>query len=255
MRGAPFRGRFHWLIREGPARSVDLMRREPFLLGVILAAVLSTWAFFELADRVLEGGADDFDRWVVRSLREPDDPSRALGPELLAEVALEITALGSNAVLTLVTVAVVGYLWLRRRTHAIWLVLGAVVGGAIVSTLLKLGFSRPRPDVVPHLTPIRTSSFPSGHAMLSAVVWITLGALLASLEEGRRVKAYLLLVSLAITGLVGVSRVFLGVHYPTDVLAGWSAGLAWAILCWLVARWLQRKGAVEGEGEPSTPSP
>lgn len=218
------------------------------MLGALLVVVVAVWMFVELADEVVEGDADRFDTWVVESLRQPDDPSRTVGPELLAEVALEITALGSNAVLTLATVAVVGYLWLRRKFHAMWLVIGAVVGGVVVSTLLKLGFSRPRPDVVPHLTPIRTSSFPSGHSMLAAVVWITLGALLASLEESRRVKAYVLGVALTITVLVGLTRVFLGVHYPTDVLAGWTAGLTWAILCWLTARWLQRRGAVEQEG-------
>lgn len=222
-------------------------RQEFVLLGLLLVAALGVWAFAELADEVVEGDVDSFDRWVVESVREPDDPSKTVGPELLAEVALEITALGSNAVLTLLTLAVVGYLWLRRKTHALWLVVGAVVGGVIVSTLLKLGFDRPRPDVVPHLTPIRTSSFPSGHSMLAAVVWITLGALLASLEKSRRVKAYLLGLSLFVTVLVGLSRVFLGVHYPTDVLAGWCAGLTWAMLCWVLSRWLQMRGAVEGE--------
>jgi undecaprenyl-diphosphatase len=230
---------------------LGLGRRELRLLGAMLIAVLSVSFFLELADEVTEGDSASLDTWIVQSLREPDDPSKTIGPDLLAEVALEITALGSNAVLALVTGAVVGYLWLRRKRRAMWLVLGSVAGGALVSTLLKLGFHRPRPDLVPHLTPIRTASFPSGHAMLAAVVWITLGALLASLEESRRLKIYILSVALVVTLLVGLTRVFLGVHYPTDVLAGWSAGLSWAIVCWVVSHWLQRRGTVESEEPPA----
>ncbi len=239
------------LAERGLAWLLGVGRRELWVMGGLLVAAMSVWFFLELADEVMEGDSQRLDTWVVERLREPGDPSKTIGPDLLAEVALEITALGSNAVLALATLAVVGYLWLRRKRHAMWLVLASVAGGAIVSTLLKLGFDRPRPDLVPHLTPIRTASFPSGHAMLSAVVWITLGALLASLEESRRLKIYILSVALAITFLVGVTRVFLGVHYPTDVLAGWSAGLSWAILCWLVSRWLQRRGAVESNPNSS----
>ncbi len=121
----------------------------------------------------------------------------------------------------------------------------AVVGGLVVSTILKMSFNRPRPDIVPHLSAVYTSSFPSGHSMLAATVYLTLGALLARFVPERRFKAYFLIVALILTGLVGVSRVFMGVHYPTDVLAGWVAGLTWAILCWVVARILQRRGAVE----------
>ncbi|HZW09694.1 MAG TPA: phosphatase PAP2 family protein [Phycisphaerales bacterium] len=240
------------LLGRGLAWVLGLGRRELRLLAILLVAVIGVWFFLELADEVTEGESKRFDTWVVERLREPDDPSKTIGPDVLAEVALELTALGSNAVLALVTGAVAGYLWLRRKRHAMWLVLGSVAGGAVVSTLMKLGFDRARPDIVPHLTPIRTASFPSGHAMLSAVVWITLGALLASLEESRRLKVYILSVALVVTLLVGLTRVFLGVHYPTDVLAGWSAGLSWAILCWVVSNWLQRRGTVES-GAPTGP--
>ncbi|MEX0586346.1 MAG: phosphatase PAP2 family protein, partial [Pirellulales bacterium] len=149
--------------------------------------------------------------------------------------------------LTLITVAVAGFLWLRRMFGAMWLVLAATLGGLVVSSVLKGAFERPRPSIVPHLSMVYTSSFPSGHSMLSATVYLTLGALLGRFVEPFRLKAYFLIVALGVTFLVGVSRVYVGVHYPTDVLAGWSAGLAWALMCWLVARYLQRRGAVEAE--------
>lgn len=223
---------------------VGLGHEEIILLGLLLLVIGGIWSFVGLADEVLEGDADAFDVWILEHLRQPTDPAKTIGPAIVGEVALEITSLGSNAVLSLVTITVAGYLLLRRKFAAMWLVLVAVGGGAVASTILKLAFDRARPDVVPHLAPFRTSSFPSGHAMLAAVVWITLGALLASLEQRRVIKIYMLSVSLAIAMLVGVSRVFLGIHYPTDVLAGWCAGLSWAMLCWATSRWLQRKHVV-----------
>jgi undecaprenyl-diphosphatase len=84
--------------------------------------------------------------------------------------------------------------------------------------------------------------------MASAVIYLTLGALLARFAVRRRVRVYVVGVSLLLTLLIGITRVFLGVHYPSDVLAGWSAGLGWALLCWLVARYLQYRGAVEAPG-------
>jgi undecaprenyl-diphosphatase len=151
------------------------------------------------------------------------------------------------------TVAVLGYLLLSRLYHAAVFVALAIGGGWLVSTLLKFGFSRPRPSVVPHLDSVQTSSFPSGHSMLSAVVFLTLGSLLARLTPSYRLKIYFVCVAILLSGLVGMSRVYLGVHYPTDVLAGWAAGLVWAVLCWLVARGLQHWGAVERPPVEGTP--
>jgi undecaprenyl-diphosphatase len=108
-------------------------------------------------------------------------------------------------------------------------------------------YARPRPDLVPHLSPVYTSSFPSGHSLIAAVVYLTLGSLLASVISRPMLKVYVLSVAMLLTTAVGLSRVYLGVHYPTDVLAGWLAGLVWALLCWLVARVLQRRGRVESE--------
>lgn len=211
----------------------------------MLGLVLTVWAFVALADEVRDGETEQFDHWAVRVLRRADDPSKPIGPVWLAEVGRDLTALGGVAFLTLLTIAVVGFLWLRRMFGAMTLVIVATLGSLVVSTLLKWTFDRPRPDLVPHLSMVYTSSFPSGHSMLSASVFLTLGALLARFVTERRLKAYFLIVAGTLTILVGVSRVYLGVHYPTDVLAGWTAGAAWALACWLVARFLQRKGTVE----------
>lgn len=220
--------------------SLDLL-----MLLAVLLLVLSTWAFIEIADEVSEGETQRIDEQIILALREPGDPANPVGPRWLEEVGRDLTALGGFAVLSLVTLGVVGCLLLARKYHAMWLVLGATLGGMVLAVWLKELFDRPRPDLVPHLSHVSTASFPSGHSMLSAVVYLTLGALLARLTERRRLKVYVLSFALLLTFLVGMSRVYLGVHYPTDVLAGWAAGLTWAIFCWLAARHLQRRGAVE----------
>jgi undecaprenyl-diphosphatase len=137
------------------------------------------------------------------------------------------------------------YLWLVGKTRLMIFTLAATIGGALVSFGLKSAFSRPRPEIVPHLTHVYTSSFPSGHSMISAVVYLTLGSLLAAIMPNLKLKVYVLAVAIILTVFVGISRIYLGVHYPTDVLAGWLAGLVWALLCWLVAHWLQVHGKVE----------
>jgi undecaprenyl-diphosphatase len=224
---------------------------EPALLLLLLVVVGGVWGYIALADEVRAGGTQRFDEWALRSLRQADDPARPIGPAWLAEVGRDITALGGVAVLVLMIAAVAGYLWLTRRRSVLVFVLIATVGGLLVSELLKNAFDRPRPVVVPHLSQVMSSSFPSGHSMMSAVVYMTLGTLLTAVVRGRKVKVYFLGVALALTGLVGVSRVYMGVHYPTDVLAGWMMGLAWAALCWWTARrlWLHREASALREAE------
>lgn len=219
-------------------------------LAVILAllvVVAGTWGFVALANLVVEGGTRQFDERILLSLREPDDPARPIGPAWLEEVGRDITALGGTAVIVLITGSVVGFLALDRKYGAMTFVLGATTSGFALSSGLKAFFQRPRPDVVPHLMEAYYSSFPSGHSIISAVVYLTLGVLLVQLVYRRGLKFYFLALAVLVTGLVGVSRVYMGVHYPSDVLAGWTAGLVWAVLCWLVERWLQRRGQVEQE--------
>jgi undecaprenyl-diphosphatase len=230
-------------------------RHELKVLLAMTGAAIAVLVFIEIADAVGQGHTVRFDQWAVRALRHPNDPSRPVGPAWFSQLARDVTALGGVALLTLVTIAVLGFLWLRRMYGPVWLVLAATLGGLIVSTLLKELFERQRPDIVPHLTLVYSSSFPSGHSLLSATVYLTLGALLGRFVQEFKLKAYFLIVASTLTLLVGLSRVYLGVHWPTDVLAGWCAGLAWATLCWFVARSLQHRGNLkqnaEARDEPS----
>jgi undecaprenyl-diphosphatase len=211
-------------------------------LGLAAAAALG---FVRIADAVGDGNSLKFDEALIRALRNPNDLADPIGPWWVETIFRDLTALGGTAVLTLVTLAAIGYLLIDGKRGAALLVTISVGGGAVLSSLLKGMFARPRPELVAHLMEERSFSFPSGHAMLSAVTFLTLGALLARVQPRRRLKAYLIGLAFMATLIVGASRVYLGVHWPTDVLAGWCAGAAWAMLCWTVALWLQRRGAIE----------
>jgi undecaprenyl-diphosphatase len=216
-------------------------------LILLLLVIGFVWIFIELADEVIEGETLPIDEVLILAMRNPQDLSDPVGARWVEELGRDFTALGGTGVLTFITFAVVGYLLLHRRYRIMTLVIIAVVGGTLLSFLLKGGFDRPRPELVPHGSYVYTSSFLSGHSMMSAVVYLTLGALLASIFPKRRTKAYFLTIAVITTLAVGVSRVYMGVHWPSDVLGGWTLGAAWALLCWLVARWLQMRGQVEAE--------
>jgi len=229
---------------------------EQYVLLAMACIVGGTWIFIALADKVQDGDTHAIDRAVLTAMRRPLDPNRPvgpdnpsvpLGPRWVQESARDITALGGYPVLTLLTLAVVGFLALDRKFGAMWFVLGATVGGSVLTLGLKTLIDRPRPDVVEHLTYVATSSFPSGHSTMSAVVFLTLGSLLTRLLPHRWLRFYVLAVAILLTLLVGFTRIYLGVHYPSDVLAGWTAGLVWATLCWLVARAMQRRGRIESQ--------
>lgn len=213
--------------------------------GVLLLALIL--GFARLSDSVLEGQTQQFDERVLQALRKADDPSKPIGPFWLADAALDITALGGGWVLGLAVVAISGFLLLQgmRRTAAF--VFAASVGGWMLNAALKEIFQRPRPEIVPHLRDVISLSFPSGHAMTAAAVYLTLGALLMRISERRITKVYCMTMAGLVTVLVGVSRVYLGVHYPTDVLAGWLMGLSWALLCWLVERAIERRTGMRRE--------
>lgn len=220
-------------------------RADSLVRAAVGGVVAAIGMFVVLACAMTVGTTREVDARVVRALREAGDAADPVGPRWVEEAARDVTALGGYAFLTLLLTAVVGFLFLGRHRSAGWLVLAATLGGWFLSTAFKGAFARPRPDFVPHLSYATSSSFPSGHAMMATVVYLTLGALLARLVKARWAKWYFVGVGTVLTLLVGASRVYLGVHYPTDVLAGWSAGLAWALTCWLVARHLQRRGTVE----------
>jgi undecaprenyl-diphosphatase len=216
------------------------------LVSIILAATVLL-AFAKLADAVGEGGTRAFDERILLALRTPGNLADPIGPRWLEEMMRDFTALGGTGVLALMSLAVGGFLGMTRKGHAALLVLVAVVGGVLVSQTMKWAYARPRPELVPHGTEIYTASFPSGHSMMSAIVYLTLGALLARTQSVPSVKVYILAIAVFLTLLVGISRVYLGVHWPTDVLAGWALGGVWALACWMVMAWLQERGQVERE--------
>ena len=214
------------------------------LAGLALAAA-AFWGFIEIADEVIEGHTRAFDEALLLAFRSAEDPSDPWGPPWLAEVMRDFSALGGVAVLTLFTAAAIGYLLLDGKRHAAIAVFIAVAGGQLLSTALKLGFDRPRPDLVPHDVIVYTASFPSGHAMMSAVTYLTLGAMLARVHAELHQKIYVLSLAMLLTIVVGVSRVYLGVHWPSDVVAGWAVGAGWALACAAVTLRLQRRGQIE----------
>ncbi len=222
-----------------------ITNREASILVALLLVAGGIWLFIELADDVLEGDTRALDESLILALRSTVDASDPLGPSWVEELARDVTALGSAGILTFVTVAAAGFLVLQRKRHLAWYLIAAVASGTILGSVLKWAFDRPRPDLVAHGQAVYTSSFPSGHSMISALTFLTLGALLASGQTNRGMRGYLIGLALLLTVIVGVSRVYLGVHWPTDVLAGWTAGAAWALFCWALARRLRRRGTVE----------
>jgi undecaprenyl-diphosphatase len=242
MTGDPRARWRQWLARLRPRDRAELN----LLLGSA-AFLLLILCITRLASEVFEGDTQRFDRQILISLRSAADPTVPLGPPWLTSAALDITALGSATVLGLVVLAVGGFLVLQGTWRTGVFVVLATSGAGFINAALKHFFQRPRPDVVSHLRDVMTTSFPSGHALTSAVVYLTLGALSMRIAKRRITKFYCMAMAMLLTALVGVSRVYLGVHYPTDVLAGWMIGLSWALLCWLVERSLERRAGWKRE--------
>lgn len=235
--------------RLGPIlqRWLPTARREVALLVSIALAAASLALFAQLANEVVEGETHAFDERVLLALRDPVDTRDPIGPGWLEDLMRDVTALGSMVVLTFLSLAVTGFLILQGKRHTALLVVVAVGGGVLVSMLAKAGFDRPRPELVSHGTRVYTTSFPSAHSMMAAVVYLTLGALLARIQPRLSLRVYLIGLAAVLTISVGFSRVYLGVHWPTDVLAGWALGAAWALGCWAIALWLQARGQIEAD--------
>ena len=220
---------------------VALIRKSWLVPGILIPIALiaaGASAFIALLDEVSEGDTRAIDEAIILAFRVPGDPADPVGAPWFEEAMRDITALGSAPTLVIAVLAVFGFLALAKAWRPAIFILVASGSGLVVSMLLKYIIDRPRPDLVPHGNLIYTTSFPSGHSMLSAVVYLTLAALVTRLIERKRLKGYALGVAMVLTLLVGVSRVYLGVHWPSDVLAGWAAGAAWALGCWLIARWI-----------------
>jgi undecaprenyl-diphosphatase len=205
-------------------------------MALIAGAVL---AFIGIADEMAEGDAHAFDMAVLRALHP--EPKNPVGPVWLAHAAEDFTALGSVSVLATIALAVAGFLVMRRRALEAGLLILALAGGLALSEGLKAVFGRERPPDAYRAVEALNPSFPSGHALLSAVVYLTLGAMLARSTSSRAIRAYVMAAAIMITLLVGITRVYLGVHWASDVLAGWCAGAAWATACWLFERWARER--------------
>lgn len=225
-----------------PSRVRDARATTWFVAGI---AALGVATFLALGLYVQRGEIHRLDQALLEAVRSPEDLADAWGPTWFEESMRDLTAFGGVGPLTLVTAAVAGYLLaIRRRRTALLLVL-VVAGGAAISFGLKEAFARARPEIVPHGARVLTFSFPSGHSMLSAVTYLTLAALVARVQDRRTARTYVMLLGLALTIAIGFSRVYLGVHWPSDVLAGISIGIAWSAAAWLVERRLQRAGTIE----------
>jgi len=208
-------------------------KRFPLLLAFIALGALG--GFFEFASEVREKETETFDEAVLLSMREPGDLSDPVGSHRMEEIARDLTALGGVTILSIVTLTSFGVAVFSGRAKLGWLGVLAVIAGSVITSILKQGYDRPRPELVEHGSWVNNASFPSGHSMMAAVVYLTLGILVARTQPRRRVRAFIVFISVLLTILVGLSRVYLGVHWPSDVAGGWMLGGAWAALFWLVA--------------------
>jgi undecaprenyl-diphosphatase len=228
-----------------------LERHELAWLLVGLGGCVLLLVFLKLSSAVMEGETLAFDRRIVLAFRKASDPSLPIGPPWTTSVLLDLTALGGPTVIFLIVAAIVGFLALQGRYRTSLFILLTAFSGELLNYAMKGLFFRPRPTIVPHLREAFSSSFPSGHAMQSAIIYLTLGAMLMRLAERRLTKIYCCTVAMGLTFLVGVSRVYLGVHYPTDVLAGWIVGLLWASLCWLIEQHYEVRAGIKAERKKS----
>jgi undecaprenyl-diphosphatase len=227
-----------------------LRKQNLFSLTGFCAVALLSLCFLEIADDMAEGDTHGIDRAILLALREPGDPANPLGGPFTEQTMIELTSFGDNAVLFVVTGAVALYLLLAGKRGLALLALGASISGAVLTTVLKGFFDRPRPDFVAHVVEATSASFPSGHAMMSAVVYLTLGGMLAAAQKTRRLQAFALGFAILLTLMVGFTRIYLGIHYPTDVLAGWALGGAWAITWMLAAFLLKSRGVSPASSGP-----
>jgi undecaprenyl-diphosphatase len=197
-----------------------------------LIVALALLIFAALAFEAQKGVIFAIDRWMLLALRRPASPGIPIGPDWLRSSLIDLTALGGTTVLTLVTIAAAGYLVVTRAHRLVPFLIAVAVSGSVLDRLLKALLGRERPTIVPHLVEVSTHSFPSGHAMNSAVVYLTVALVLGHGAARRGARAYLLGLAVALVAFIGISRVYLGVHFPSDVLGGWLVGGSWVTLCW-----------------------
>lgn len=219
-------------------------RSEAVMLAALAVIAGGLLAFVEIADDMTESDGRAFD-WTVLGMLHPNaaDPADPIGPLWLEHAMSDFTAMGSVTVLVSVVLLTGGFLLLRRRAFEALLLALALGGGLALSQSLKGLFMRERPPDAYRAAEVLNESFPSGHAMLSAVVYLTLGAMLARATPSQRIRAYVIGAAILLTVLVGLTRLYLGAHWASDVLGGWSVGAAWATACWLLDRWIRRRSS------------
>jgi undecaprenyl-diphosphatase len=225
-------------------QGISSLARRFELKTLLTAAVVAVGAIglAILAGSVIEGRTLAFDEWLLRWLREPGDTKNPIGPGWFEEMVRDVSALGSTFVLTFAVAVVAVYLWIVKAPQKAAFLVVAVSAGALLNRVLKLVFARPRPDIVGHETLVSGESFPSGHTTNSAIVYLMLGMMLARVEASFPAKLFMFLVCVVLTVMIGLSRVYLGVHWPTDVLAGWALGAIWVLLCWYALIRIQPSG-------------
>lgn len=205
----------------------------PPILVAQLVLMAAGAMFLAILTAVLMGETQAADEWMILALHSHGDAGTAIGPAWLTEVVIAITTLGNN--LTLVAFVLLGAAWFHFRgdRSALGLILLVGVGGLLIMLALKLSVGRPRPDVAPWLVPADPWSFPSGHAMMTMAIFLALAVLVGRGIKHRRIRISLIVTALTFSIAAGLTRVFLGVHYPSDVVAGWFLGIAWLAACWL----------------------
>ena len=221
------------------------VRKHPDLMILCsgLGLALGGVAFLLIAAAMQMGGTQSVDDWTLKAVRALVLKDPRTGQVYGEEAVIAITSLGALVILIGVSCLVMGLLWLTQRRQVALLLLTALLGAIGINYSLKYAFNRPRPQVVQLLQRVDTKSFPSGHALTATAIYATLGAIGATVCSRRSLKVYVMSGAVGVSILVGLSRVYLGVHYPSDVLAGWIVGFTWALLCWLTARRLKKRGA------------
>ena len=194
-----------------------IIRIAYLMLSAIVLA--STW--FSL------GQPNGFDQTVLLLFR--DDSLNLIGPHWLSVIVRDITALGSNWVLLYMMISLSAILWCSQRRLDATKILMMTVGGVAISLGLKYVFERARPDLVPHLIEVYSPSFPSGHASMSMVCFLGMAVVLSRNWAHAQARHLFIIMAIFSAVLVGVSRIMLGVHWPTDVIAGWGIGILWVL--------------------------
>lgn len=196
----------------------------------LLIPLAAGFGFLGLALFIASGRSFAFDTSLVLLLRETGDPATPLGPPWLREAMRDLTALGSFVGLGFMTLTASLTLWVaNQRRLAIGLVI-SVLAATLTSTGLKILIGRERPDIVEPVALTFTASFPSGHAFLSAVTLLCIAGFVGLAARRVEITRLCLVLAWIMIILIGFSRIYLGVHWPTDVIAGWCLGIAWSSL-------------------------